>query len=58
MKSIRVNTFETNSSSAHSLTFASKGSGVDRNGKLNWKKIGKIAKKGLSRALKFLKGFG
>ena len=28
------------------------------NGKLNWKKIGKIAKKGLSRALKFLKGFG
>ena len=28
------------------------------NGKLNWKKIGKIAKKGLSRAFKFLKGFG
>lgn len=28
------------------------------NGKLNWKKVGKIAKKGLSRALKFLKGFG
>ena len=28
------------------------------NGKLSWKKIGKIAKKGLSRALKFLKGFG
>lgn len=28
------------------------------NGKLNWKKIGKIAKKGISRALKFLKGFG
>ena len=27
-------------------------------GKLNWKKIGKIAKKGLSRAFKFLKGFG
>ena len=37
MKSIRVNTFETNSSSAHSLTFASKGSGADRNGKLDWK---------------------
>ena len=28
------------------------------NGKLSWKKVGKIAKKGLSRALKFLKGFG
>lgn len=28
------------------------------NGKLNWKKVGKIAKKGLSRAFKFLKGFG
>ena len=28
------------------------------NGKLNWKKIRKIAKKGLSRALQFLKGFG
>ena len=28
------------------------------NGKLNWKKVGKIAKKGLSRALKYLKGFG
>ena len=37
MKSIRVNTFETNSSSAHVLTFASKGSSVGRYGKLNWK---------------------
>lgn len=37
MKSIRVNTFETNSSSAHSLTFASKGSGAGRNGRLAWK---------------------
>lgn len=37
MKSIRVNTFETNSSSAHSLTFASKGSGAGKKGTLNWK---------------------
>ena len=28
------------------------------NGKLNWKKVGKIAKKGLSKALKYLKNFG
>ena len=28
------------------------------NGKLSWKKIGKIAKKGLSRALQYLKNFG
>lgn len=37
MKSIRVNTFETNSSSTHSLTFASPGSGTGRNGRLAWK---------------------
>jgi hypothetical protein len=37
MKSIRVNTFETNSSSAHVLTIASKGSGTGKKGKLNWK---------------------
>ena len=28
------------------------------NGKLNWKKVGKIAKKGLSKALQYLKSFG
>lgn len=28
------------------------------NGKLSWKKIGKIAKKGLSKALQYLKNFG
>lgn len=28
------------------------------NGKLSWKKVGKLAKKGLSKALQYLKGFG